>query len=328
MGKPTKTATQLGRVIVLGAGGFLGANLCRHFLALGCQVLGVCKPSTDRWRLHACEEQANFSLAMASLDNKDELHRIFKTFKPDSIFNAAVRGAYVDQQNISEVLAANVVGVGNLLDVTSEFPYRVMVQFGSSSEYGSHPEPLSETTLPKPTTVYAAAKLGATSLVQAVAATSGKPLVVLRLFSVFGPWERSTRLFPQLFLAVAQNRPLVLAKPEIAHDFIAVSDVCFLAAQAKKLLESGGPGAIFNLGTGVATNLQTVADTLETIVGHPLSQSWQSFEPRPWDRAHWIADTTKVQSALGWEPTAFAVGLQHYWKWWQTEGNSWYQRPE
>ena len=155
---------------------------------------------------------------------------------------------------------------------------------GSSSEYGYQTEPMSEASLPDPTRVHDIAKLAQSLYGTYAARFKGLPLVTLRLFSVYGPWEHGRRLLPRLMLSALQGRPVSLSSPHVGRDFIFVDDVV-RAVEHCVQRPALRDGSIVNLGTGVEHTIRDAVNLLEEIHGGPLAVTWGAVERKRWELA-------------------------------------------
>lgn len=174
---------------------------------------------------------------------------------------------------------------------------------------------MSETSLPNPTRTHDIAKLAQTLYGAQAARLRGLPLVTLRLFSVYGPWEQGRRLIPRLMLSALRGRPVSLSSPDVGRDFIFVDDV--VRAVEHCMRQSGKQdGAIFNLGTGVQHTIREAADLVAEIHGAPLPLTWGAVERQRWDSPLWVADTTRQVNELGFSATTdFREGLRATYQW-------------
>ena len=151
-----------------------------------------------------------------------------------------------------------------------------------------------------PETLYGVSKVAQSLLCQRWARLKGRPVTVLRLFSVYGPLEEPTRLVPRLLTSMLDAQPIAMASPVTSRDFIHVDDV--VAAMLKVDGLAALSGTVLNLGTGIQTTLAEMVGTLESLAGRPLLAEWNTMPARPWDTETWVADISRLRQALGWTP--------------------------
>ena len=99
------------------------------------------------------------------------------------------------------------------------------VHAGTSSEYGLNSNRPSEDSVLRPNSHYAVSKAAAASLISYYGVVERMPVVNLRLYSAYGPWEDSSRLIPQVCLRSLEGSLPTLAGPEVTRDFVHVDDV-------------------------------------------------------------------------------------------------------
>ncbi|MDQ6911164.1 MAG: GDP-mannose 4,6-dehydratase, partial [Actinomycetota bacterium] len=152
-----------------------------------------------------------------------------------------------------------------------------------------------------PNSEYAVAKAAATSYGRLLARKHGMPVVTLRLYSVYGPYEDPRRLMPSLITHGLRNELPPLVDPRSAHDFVHVDDVveAFVLAAGR---QDGEPGAIYNVGTGQQTSLADLVDVARQVLHIDAEPRWGSARSRPWDTTSWVADNRKIARELGWHP--------------------------
>jgi nucleoside-diphosphate-sugar epimerase len=241
---------------------------------------------------------------IVDLRDRDAVHRLVKEVRPTVIFNLSSHGAYPHQTDATRIFETNLLGLLHLLDACDPVDYRLFVHTGSSSEYGRKTAPMRETDELRPESVYGVSKVAQSLLCQQWSRQQGRPIVVLRLFSVYGPLEEPTRLIPRIVTAMLDHASLAMVSPRTSRDFVYVDDVVEAMLRIDRLhtLETTN-GTILNLGTGVQTTLAEIVSTLESIAGAPLKAEWNTMPARPWDTETWVADTTRLRQALGWVPT-------------------------
>lgn len=286
------------RALVTGASGFVGANLARRLVADGHQVHLIVRPDSDLWRIKDIAER--LSLHQLSLNNRKAVEDSVREIRPDWVFHLAVSGAYSWQNDLPEMISTNIIGTANLIEACLECGFEAFVNTGSSSEYGFKDHAPSEDEPLEPNSYYAVTKASATFLCQYIARSKRVHVPTLRLYSVFGPYEDPRRLIPTLILKGLEAKLPTLVDPTVARDYIYIDDVvdAYLAAAA---IETGELGAIYNVGTGVQTTLSEIVEIARAVLRIADEPNWGSMPNRSWDSNSWVADSSKLRSALGWQ---------------------------
>ncbi len=283
---------------ITGITGFVGAGLARGLLQDGAQVHGLVRPSSNRWRLANIEEQ--LTLHEGDLLDKESMRSALRAAHPDVIFHLGVYGAYPHQADRETIMKSSLLSTVVLLGLAKESGIGMVVNTGSSSEYGAKNHPMREDDFLAPDTCYAVAKAAQTLYCQQFSREEKLPVITLRLFSVYGPFEEPTRFMPTLIRNVLANRDMPLADPRTARDFIYLDDVvaAYRAAAAKPELG----GEIFNVGTGVQHTLREAFDMAVSLAGSSSKPLIGEYENRRFDRPHWVADIDRMRSRLGVSP--------------------------
>lgn len=283
--------------LVTGAGGFVGANLVRRLLAEGHAVHAVTRPGSRPWRL---EGLPDVRYVEVDLGDAQAVGSVVERLAPDRVFHLAAHGAYSWQTDVQEMVRTNVTGTIALVDACLAVGCGVLVNAGSSSEYGFKDHAPSERELPEPNGHYAVTKVAGTLYCTHAGRNADTTVVTLRLYSVYGPWEQPGRLMPTLAALGLRGRLPALANPAVARDFVHVDDVVdafLLAASA-----SSPSGAVYNVGTGRQTSLEEVVALARRVFELDAEPRWGSNAGRSWDTNVWVADPARVRGELGWGP--------------------------
>ncbi len=312
------------RALVTGAGGFVGANLVRRLLAEQAAVHALVRRDTDLWRLADVRER--LVLHVAELADWDDVRRVVRDVGPDLVFHLAKHRGNPAALDYGAAYTHNLHATLHLLEAVEGGPVRRFVHAGSSLEYDLERSPLVESDASPPRTVHGITKAAAAMLCQHFARTRGVPAIVLRFFTVYGPWEGPARFVPQLMLAVIDNRPVhVTGGVTLAHDWVFVDDVvdaCVRAADADDAV-----GEIVNIGTGRQTTNAEMVQLVTDAAGRPLPVAAEPFPGRPWDTAQWVADVSKARRVLGWTAdTDVRAGLARTLDWFRANAAPYRER--
>lgn len=301
------------RFLITGAAGFVGANLVRNLIGKG-KVFCTTHPKDNLWRLNDIKKK--ISLIPLDLADFHEVQKAVKTIKPDYIFHLAAYGTYPSQRDFRQVFNANTLGTANLLEALNPLPYKAFVMTGSSSEYGYKSKPMKESEVLEPNSFYSATKGAATLIAQAYGVVERKPTVILRLFSIYGPWEEPGRFIPTAVAKCLNGTTLAVTSSKEVRDFVYIDDAVaalLLAAKKAKQLRR----KIFNIGSGKQMKITDAAKKIIKIVGMGGKISIGGYQSRPWDATtSWQADTHKSRVILGWHPTtSFEQGIKKTANW-------------
>jgi dolichol-phosphate mannosyltransferase len=301
-----------GPIVVLGAGGFIGANLFRRIHATRTDVFAVVK-KLPAWRLDEIDQR---HLLEVDVTNAGELRSLVDSIKPATIFSCASYGAYSFEVESELIYKTNFLSLVTLVTLARDRPMVTIIHAGSSSEYGLNCAGPAETTPLLPNSDYAVSKAAAANFISYAGKTLGVPIANLRLYSVFGPYEDSSRLIPSLVNHGVDKELPPLVNPEISRDFVYVDDVseAFLVAAVRLTPEHYGES--FNIGSGRRTTIREVAETARRVFGIEATPQFGGMSDRAWDLANWFANPAKAKDQLGWTAKiSFEEGLRRTADW-------------
>ncbi len=306
-----------GPIIVLGAGGFVGANLLRRILASRSDVFGVAR-KLPVWRLTGIDDK---HLLEVEMTNGGEVRSLIDYVKPATIFDCISYGAYSFETDWQQIYETNFLSLVRLTEQMRDGRFAALVHAGSSSEYGLNCAAPVESSVLLPNSHYAVSKNAAQSYISYAGKCLSVPIVNLRLYSVYGPYEDASRLIPNVVRHGLERRYPPLVNPDISRDFVHVDDVCeaFLLAAARMTPEIYGES--FNIGTGQRTTIREVAETARRAFGIEAAPQFGAMPARAWDLGDWYSNPTKALEKLGWSAKiGFADGLQATADWFRAIG--------
>lgn len=297
-----------------GATGFVGANLVRRLVAENYHVTIVTRPLSDLWRLegiiHAIEREATDLADGAAV--RARMHKA----RPAIIFHLATAGVYGGRHvPEAQMVEANLLTTMNLLQACTDLDYRCFVNTGSSSEYGPKTHPMVETDPTEPRDIYGVTKCAATHYASAIGQKESRPIVTLRLFSPFGPYDDPRRLIPTAIACALAGRDIRLTSPGVGRDYIFVDDVVDAYVKCIERARSI-PGEVINVGSGQQKTLKETVEAILALVETSSRPRWGEGPVSSQDNPFWQADITKARRCLDWVPRVdFREGLRRTVEW-------------
>jgi dolichol-phosphate mannosyltransferase len=306
-----------GPILVLGASGFIGANLLRTLLRFREDVVGTTN-LLDNWRLTDIPER---HLAVGNLFEPGRCEYFLDMIKPRTIFNCLAYGAYSFQGQTSLIYQTNFLLTAQLLEWLEQRGFDSYVHAGSSSEYGDLCAGPQEEAMLTPNSAYAVSKASCSALIYYYGKKKGLNVSNLRLYSVYGPYEDSSRLVPTLIRKGLTGELPPFVDPDTSRDFIHVDDACLAFMHAALHLGAEHYGESFNIGTGRKTTIRSVAEMAGRFFGIEAEPKF-TMSPRRWDCMEWYANTQKAKSLLGFEARiTFEQGLAMTADWARRQGS-------
>ncbi len=298
--------------LVTGGAGFIGSHICEALISRG-----------DRVRI-----LDNF--ATGKRDTAQRLQELGAEFvegdiRSYHIVRDAVRdvGAILHlaalpsvPRSVKDPITTNEVNVGgtlNVLDAAREGGVERVVFASSSSVYGSNIQlPKSEDMIPQPISPYAVSKLAGEKYCQAFTKSYGLDTVSLRYFNVFGPRQDPQSAYaafiPKCLLALRSSARFVIdGDGSQSRDFTYVSNV--VQANLRALEAENIGGEVFNVACGDSLSVKEVVQHLQEMTG--CMGNVTHGPGRVGDVPHSLADISRAQELLGYEPELSAItGLQ------------------
>lgn len=305
-----------GPILVTGGAGFIGANLVRRLRADDCDVHVILRDEKNAWRLEGITDE--LTVHHGDMRNEQCIRDIVAQVQPEYVYHMATFGAYPKQSDMQNIVEADIIGSLNLFCALEKCTaLKRVINAGTSSEYGPKQELMRETDVLEPTTPYGVAKSAQTLFAQLFARERYLPVVTLRLFAIYGPYEAPGRLIADVMCALARNTVLELSSPAPTRDFIYMEDTIqamLLAAQAER-----ASGEVLNIGSGVEYTVGEVVERAMHVAGKSIPLKWGNEEKRrAYDTTRWVADISKAQSILGWTPThTLDEGLRATFDWYK-----------
>ena len=171
---------------------------------------------------------------------------------------------------------------------------------------------MAEDEICQPETNYALTKLAATLYAKSYAKINNKPIVTLRLFSPFGPFDHSSRFIAQAILKMQKGQTVSVRNPNALRDYIFIDDVIDAFTLCIKNY-SKLSGEIINIGRGSQISMKYMVELLAKQIG---SKTKIIFGKPIKDKNMWQADIRRAKLKLGWTPkTNLAKGVRTTLEW-------------
>lgn len=290
----------MSRVLIFGAGGFVGSYLCKEFLNNGYKVSG-----TDKGEGSALPSEVDFY--RTDLMQANEVEKLIGQIQPDIIVNLAAISSVGASWNMPQTtMAINVIGALNIMEAARKSEKKPRILFvGSSEEYMISENPLDENTQLNANNPYGISKVTQEQFAKLYREQYGLKIYCVRPFNHTGIGQRDSFVLPSFCKQVAEidksgkDGKIQVGNLKVKRDFSHVKDV---VRAYRMIVESDNCNQIYNVGSGDAYSLE---DMLTYIIG--LSNQHIEIEVdqnriRPTDQLVICCDRSLIGKELGWEP--------------------------
>lgn len=299
------------RVFITGGTGFIGSHLIRFLAGQDVAVGALIRSEQTAWRIHPLPR--NVVPLTGDLRDKEGLRRLLASFQPETVIHLGWSGVGNKFRNDTAQVEENLQPTLDLIRLSAEAGCKQWIGAGSQAEYGPLNRKISETDLPRPTTLYGAAKLAAAVLAEALCASLGMRFAWLRIFSTYGPMEEESWMIPYLIRQLLRGEKPSLTAGEQLWDYLFGPD----AAEAFwSVARNPHAKGIFNLGSGQVYTLRTIVEKIRDSIDPALPLGFGEVPYRPDQVMRLEADIGRLNAATGWSPrTTLAEGLRQTIAW-------------
>ncbi len=304
------------RVLVTGAGGFIGSHLVEALVGAGARVKALVRyTSRGSWgHLEQIAPKVRDSVEVVLGDVRDAQFVRDQVRGCDVIFHlAALIGIPYSYEASESYVDTNVRGTLNVLQAAREAAGARVVITSTSEVYGTASyTPMDETHPLQAQSPYSASKIAADKLAESYHLSFGLPVVTVRPFNTYGPRQSARAVIPTIVSQVlAGGDTLRLGSLDPVRDLTYVGDTVrgFLRAGVAEQ----AVGQVINLGTGQGISIGELAQMIMEIAGRKLAIVADAGRVRPQasEVRLLIAKTERARDLLGWEPEVpLAQGLE------------------
>jgi dTDP-glucose 4,6-dehydratase len=310
------------RVLVTGGAGFIPSNFVRHLLDSTPYEVVSLDALTYAGNLDNLTDvlgHERLSFVHGDICDPDLVAEIVR--EVDVILSAAAE-SHVEKsivEGASEFVSTNVVGTQILLDAIRRHPVDRFILMSSSEVYGTAERaPMDEEHPLNPRSPYAATKAGADRLAYSYYVTYDLPIVIVRPFNNYGPFQHPEKVVPRFITQALTDEPLTIhGDGHASRDWLFVEDDAEAMDAVIEADLGDVAGEVINIATGVDISISEIADLVLDGVGKTRSLKLHTPE-RPGQVDRHIGTTEKAERLLGWRArTSFEEGLERTIAWYR-----------
>ncbi|VBB09319.1 gdp-mannose 4 6 dehydratase [Lucifera butyrica] len=309
------------RVLVTGAGGFVGRYMVTELLRRGHEVFaGVIQDGMNGTVgvRHIGFDVTDFA------QTKDAICQV----RPDGIVHLAAQSMVTQSwSDPAATVYVNTIGTVNVAMAIREIGRPVkMVNIGTSEEYGLAGKagfPLMEDAEGQPQNPYASSKLAAGQIVLQMAAKDNLNIIHVRPFNHFGPGQRVGFVISDFASQISKieqglaPRIIRVGNLNVKRDFTDVRDVILAYAA---LLENSVQTGTYNVCSGIPRNIGGILNGMIEMAKVSIDVEIDKSRFRPSDVPLFVGSQEKISKTVGWRPRRdFAESLQETMDWWRQQ---------
>ncbi|MBI2027134.1 MAG: GDP-mannose 4,6-dehydratase [Deltaproteobacteria bacterium] len=289
------------KVLVTGGSGFIASHLCRNLLSEGAELCVLTKYKSPFDNIRLIDLWKNIHWIEADIRNSDSLKHIVE-LQPEIIYHFAAYNHVGDSfTHICESFDSNAKGTMNLLEAYEN--YERFIYISSSEVYGlqSQGKEFVESLTPFPISPYAIGKYSGELYARMKWHVHHKPIVVVRPFNAFGPFQSSRAIIPELILKCLKGEDVLTTQGIQTRDFNYILNL--IDAFKKAAFNEKAVGEIINIGSGEDISISDLTKLI-----HKLSESSSKLKigalpHRPTEIWMMKADNHKAADILSWKPS-------------------------
>lgn len=308
------------RVVVTGAGGFIGSHLVERLSEDQAEVVALCHYNSRGsfgWLDSSDVAEKGVSLVLGDVRDPGFINDFIQD--GDVVFHlAALIGIPYSYAAPRSYVDTNVIGTLNILEAATHKANVKMIHTSTSEVYGTPDHvPIRESHAIRPQSPYAASKVSADALCRSFASSFGTDVSIIRPFNTFGPRQSMRAVIPTVLNQLMFGDGTVrLGSLTPKRDFTFVTDT--VEAMVRMAEADVEKGSVIHLGTGISYSIQEVVEICELEVGRQGLLVPEEERRRPAESEVQVlqSDPSLAHDVLNWRPRidlAKGIGFVHKW---------------
>lgn len=301
-----------GSILITGAGGFVGSAVTRRLVRWAeagstfwdsesvDSVCALLRPNSSDWRLKGILQSRVLRLERAEMTDTARLQEILRRYRPKTILHLAFDPSGFGPQTEDEWRRCHHSPLEVMFDALSPSDAARLVHAGTAWVLAPG-EQLDESAPIAPSLEYARTKAKLDDSLSAMHRKYGVPFINLRLFNIFGRYERCHRLLPQLVDRWRSGQPACLTHGNQVRDFNDVDDIAE-AFRLALLCPPSACGAVYHIGSGRGVSVRQFAAMVSTAMDVPCEIEFDAVWKRDQHLGSLVCDPSLAMRELGWHP--------------------------
>jgi len=295
------------KVLVTGAGGFIGSHLTERLVDIGADVSAFIRyNSRNDWgQLESLPEGKleNINVVASDLRDPDAIMKAVKNI--EIVFHLgsliAIPYSYVHPRDVIET---NIIGTTNILIAARDNDVEKIVHTSTSEVYGTaRYVPIDEEHPLQGQSPYSASKIGADMIANSFYKAYNLPVATIRPFNTYGPRQSARAVIPTIITQAQIKKIVHLGALHPTRDFTFVTDTVegfIKMAESPKSI-----GEVINTGSSFEISIVDLAEKILNLLDSnaKIEVEDKRIRPKPSEVERLYADVNKAKKLINWEPT-------------------------
>lgn len=294
------------KVLITGAGGFIGSHLTERLVSLGADVKAFVRYNSrnDQGALEFLpfEVKEKVEIIMGDLRDSEAIREAMRDI--DTVFHLgaliAIPYSYIHPR---EVIETNVIGTLNVLNAAKSFNTKKVIHTSTSEVYGTAQYvPIDEKHPLQGQSPYSASKIGADKIAESYYRSYNLPIATIRPFNTYGPRQSARAVIPTIISQALKKDTIYLGSLHPLRDLTYVEDT--VDGFIKTAVSEKAIGEVINIGSNFEISIGDLAEKILSLIGKKLRIISDVERVRPQDSEveRLLASNFKAKELIDWEP--------------------------
>jgi len=287
-------------LLIIGGSGFIGSNITKAAVKRRFKITVLSLNIVDD-----INKIKGVEYVSADISNLNQLNSCLPNFNFDYVINVS---GYINHSGFFDggrkILDSQFLGLENILVALNRSKLKRFINIGSSDEYGDQLAPQDESLRESPISPYAVGKVVSTNLLQMLHRSESLPIVIVRLYLVYGPGQKDDRFIPQIIKGLLSGQSFPVSLGSQLRDFTYIDDI--VEGTLKILSTDMLDGEVVNLASGQPVKIMDVIQTIQKIIGKGRPEIGK-VPYRNGENMSLYADVAKIKKILDWKPEVLLI---------------------
>ena len=308
------------KILITGGLGFLGVNLILSLIKIGIKpyVVDIYQESVFEDNIYIPFKLNQIFYYNTNLQDNNKTVNLIKSINPDVVVHAAALTVLNrDYQTAINTIEINIKTTINILEAMKAIPKAKLIFISTSDIYGEVDPPFKESQLCIPASPYSISKLTCEHYCIMYCNIHKFPLIILRVFNIFGKYQKGGRVIPYIIKDLLENKPVKLTPGEQKREYNYIENIsdAIIASIENNDIER----EIINIGSSHSVKIKDIALKIANVLNKQNLLQIGAIPYRENEIWDMYCDNSKAIKLLNWKPKVdFDSGLQMTIEWFRT----------